>query len=165
MLIPSSICSETIWACKRRFGALVQELRINERLVIPAAELQWRFSRASGPGGQGVNTTDSRVELLFDVEGSRVLGPFRRARLREQLASRLQDGCLRVVVAEERSQWQNRQRAMARLAAWLREGLKPPPPQRRATRPGRAAVKRRLDAKGRRSELKRRRQARPSADD
>ena len=69
---------------------MVQELRINERLVIPAAELQWRFSRASGPGGQGVNTTDSRVELLFDVEGSRVLGPFRKARLREQLASRLQ---------------------------------------------------------------------------
>ncbi|MBL6800562.1 MAG: aminoacyl-tRNA hydrolase, partial [Synechococcus sp. BS307-5m-G37] len=105
------------------------------------------------------------VELRFDVEGSRVLGPFRKARLREQLASRLEDGCLRVVVAEERSQWQNRQRAMARLADWLREGLKPPPPQRRATRPGGAAVKRRLDAKGRRSELKRRRQSRPSADD
>ena len=144
---------------------MVQELRINERLVIPAAELHWRFSRASGPGGQGVNTTDSRVELRFDVEGSRVLGPFRKARLKEQLASRLEDGCLRVVVAEERSQWQNRQRAMARLADWLREGLKPPPPQRRTTRPGRAAVKRRLDAKGRRSELKRRRQGRPSTDD
>ena len=71
---------------------MVQELRINDRLVIPAAELQWRFSRASGPGGQGVNTTDSRVELRFDVEGSRVLGPFRKARLREQLASRLEDG-------------------------------------------------------------------------
>ena len=144
---------------------MVEDLRVNDRLVIPAAELQWRFSRASGPGGQGVNTTDSRVELRFDVESSRVLGPFRKARLRDQLAARLEQGVLRVVVAEERSQWQNRQRAMARLADWLREGLKPPPPQRRATRPGRRAVQRRLDAKARRSAVKRRRQGKPSPED
>ena len=144
---------------------MVQDLPINDRLVIPAAELEWRFSRSSGPGGQGVNTTDSRVELRFDLEKSKVLGPFRKTRLRERLASRIDGNCLRVVAAEERSQWQNRQRAMARLAELLREGLKPPPPQRRPTRPGRAAVRRRLDAKGRRSELKRRRQGRPSLDD
>ena len=144
---------------------MVQELRINDRLVIPAAELQWRFSRASGPGGQGVNTTDSRVELRFDVEGSRVLGPFRKARLRDQLAARLEQGVLRVVVAEERSQWQNRQRALVRLGDLLREGLKPPPPQRKPTRPGRAAVRRRLEAKGRRSALKQSRRQRPSMDE
>ena len=142
-----------------------QDLSVNARLVIPSRELQWRFSRASGPGGQGVNTTDSRVELVFDLANSAVLGPFRRQRLMEVLASRLADGCVRVVAAEERSQWQNRQRAMARLADLLREGLKPPPPQRRATRPGRGAVKRRLEAKGRRSQIKKNRQQRPSLDD
>ena len=66
---------------------MVQDLPINDRLVIPSRELQWRFSRASGPGGQGVNTTDSRVELVFDLENSAVLGPFRRQRLMEVLAS------------------------------------------------------------------------------
>ena len=144
---------------------MIQDLLINDRLVIPAAELHWRFSRSSGPGGQDVNTTDSRVELRFDLENSRVLGPFRKARLHEQLASHMEGNCLRVVAAEERSQWQNRQRAMARLADLLIEGLKPLPPQRRPTRPGRAAVKRRLEAKGRRSELKRRRQGGPSLDE
>ena len=76
-----------------------QDLTVNSHLVIPSRELQWRFSRASGPGGQGVNTTDSRVELVFDLERSAVLGPFRRQRLMEALASRLVDGCLRVVAA------------------------------------------------------------------
>ena len=144
---------------------MAQDLPVNARLVIPAAELQWRFSRASGPGGQGVNTTDSRVELVFDLERSRVLGPFRRERLREALGGRLEDGCVRVVAAEERSQWQNRQVAMARLADLLREGLKPPPPPRKATRPGRGAVKRRLEAKKKRGELKRQRRNRPTLEE
>lgn len=148
-------------------GGLLSVLHciVNDRLVIPAAELQWRFSRASGPGGQGVNTTDSRVELVFDLERSSALGPFRRARLKERLSTRLDGTCLRVVVAEERSQWQNRQLALVRLGDLLREGLKAPPPERRATRPGRGAVRRRLEAKGRRSALKRQRQGKPSLDD
>jgi len=141
------------------------DLVVSDRLVIPAAELQWRFSRASGPGGQGVNTTDSRVELLLDLDSCSVLGPFRRARLKERLASRLLDGCLRVVAAEERSQWQNRQAAMVRLADLLREGLKPPAPPRKVTRPGRGAVKRRLQAKKKRGELKRQRRHRPTLEE
>ena len=144
---------------------MAQDLHVNARLVIPAAELQWRFSRASGPGGQGVNTTDSRVELVFDLERSQVLGPFRRRRLQEALGKRVVDGCLRVVAAEERSQWQNRQRALMRLGDLLRDGLKPPPPQRKPTRPGRAAVKRRLEAKERRSQLKQSRRQRPSLEE
>ena len=144
---------------------MAQDLYINDRLVIPAAELQWRFSRASGPGGQGVNTTDSRVELVLDLEACLVLGPFRRERLKQRLATRLVGGCLRVVVAEERSQWQNRQVAMARLADLLREGLKPPPPPRKATRPGRGAVKRRLEAKKKRGELKGQRRNRPTLEE
>ena len=144
---------------------MVQDLVVNKRLVIPAGELQWRFSRASGPGGQGVNTTDSRVELLLDLEACSVLGPIRRARLLERLGSRMSDGCLRVVAAEERSQWQNRQAAMARLSHLLREGLKPPPPSRKATRPGRGAVKRRLEAKKKRGDLKRQRRNKPTLEE
>ena len=144
---------------------MVRDLPINDRLVIPAAELQWRFSRSSGPGGQAVNTTDSRVELRFDLESSKALGSFRKARLREKLALRLVEGCLRVVVAEERSQWQNRQKALHRMAELLREGLQPPPPAHKATRPGLGAVKRRLASKKQRGDLKRQRRKRPSLDD
>ena len=144
---------------------MVQDLVVNKRLVVPARELQWRFSRASGPGGQGVNTTDSRVELSLDLMACSVLGPVRRARLLEQLGSRVSDGCLLVVAAEERSQWQNRQAAMARLAELLREGLKPPPPSRKATRPGRGAVRRRLEAKKKRGALKRQRGNKPTPDE
>ena len=144
---------------------MVLDLHVTDRLVIPSGDLQWRFSRASGPGGQGVNTTDSRVELVLDLQSCSVLGPFRRARLLEQLASRLSDGCLRVVVAEERSQWQNRQKALHRMGELLREGLQPAPRARKATRPGRGAVKRRLDTKKKRGDLKRQRRNRPSLDD
>ena len=144
---------------------MVQDLVINERLVIPAAALQWRFSRASGPGGQGVNTTDSRVELVLDVANCSCLGPFRRSRLLEHFQSRLVEGCLRVVVAEERSQWQNRQKALHRMAELLRQGLQPPPRARKATRPGRGAVKRRLASKKQRGDLKRLRSNKPSIDD
>ena len=144
---------------------MVQDLVVNERLIIPARDLRWRFSRSSGPGGQGVNTTDSRVELVLDVEKCSGLGPFRRARLVEHFETRLVEGCLRVVVAEERSQWQNRQKALHRMAELLREGLQPPPRARKSTRPGRGAVKRRLDTKKKRGDLKRQRRSRPSMDD
>ena len=138
---------------------------MNDRLTIPSRDLRWRFSRSSGPGGQGVNTTDSRVELLLDLANCTCLGPFRRARLLEHFRTRLVEGCLRVVVAEERSQWQNRQKALHRLAEMLREGLQPPPRSRKATRPGRGAVKRRLEKKKMRSDLKRQRRSRPSMED
>ena len=143
----------------------MQDLVVNERLTIPSRDLHWRFSCASGPGGQGVNTTDSRVELLLDVANSSSLGPFRRARLLEHFEARLVEGCLRVVAAEERSQWQNRQKALHRMAGLLREGLQPLPRARKATRPGRGAVKRRLDTKKKRGEVKRQRRSRPSMDD
>ena len=141
------------------------DLVVDDRFIIPAADLQWRFSRASGPGGQGVNTTDSRVELWLDLDRCSGLGPFRLARLKERLAPRLLDGCLRVVAAEERSQWRNRQLAMGRLASLLREAMKPLPARRKATRPGRGAVRRRLEAKKKRGDLKRRRRDRPKLED
>jgi len=129
-------------------------------LVIQDAELVERFSRSSGPGGQSVNTTDSRVELRWDVAASRALGETQRTRLLDRLAPRLTDGVVSIVASEHRSQLQNRAAARARLRMLLADALAPPPPARRATRPSRAAKQRRVDAKRHRGELKSKR-ARP----
>ena len=141
------------------------DLTINSRLVIPSNELKWRFSKSSGPGGQGVNKTDSRVELMFDIKRSSVFGPFHKKRLIERLGNRCANGCLNIVASEERSQYQNRQLAIARLTDLLREGLKPPPKARKATKPTRASQKRRVSAKKHRGALKQTRQSKPSTDD
>lgn len=124
-------------------------------LWIPARELSWRFSRSSGPGGQSVNTADSRVQLSFDVARSRALDDVRRARALQRLEGRLADGVLTVAAAEHRSQWRNREVALQRLAAILREATGPPPKPRRATRPSRSSQRRRLANKRRRGEIKR----------
>jgi ribosome-associated protein len=131
------------------------DLRVNSWLVIPAAELHERFSRSSGPGGQSVNTADSRVELSFDVEHSAVLPEWARARALERLASRLSGGMLTIAASEQRSQLANRQAARARLADLLRDAIAPPPRPRVPTRPGRAANERRLQAKRTRAAVKR----------
>lgn len=132
-------------------------------LIIPDAELVERFSRSSGPGGQGVNTADSRVELRWDVAASSALNESQRSRLVERLASRLVDGALVIVASEERAQLQNRTAARARLATLVTQALEPPPPPRRATRPSRAARQRRLDDKRQRARRKAER-ARPDED-
>lgn len=123
-------------------------------LTIPAAELVERFSRSSGPGGQSVNTTDSRVELRWDVLRSRALSDPQRERLLDNLAERLVDGVLTIAASEHRSQLQNRTAARARLGNYLREALLPAPPERRARRPSRAAKARRVESKRRRGDLK-----------
>lgn len=130
-------------------------LPVGGSVLIPVAELQWRFSRASGPGGQGVNTTDSRVELSFDVAASTAFSPAQRDRILQRLSGRLVDGVLTVVAAEHRSQLRNREAARTRLAAILRQALTPDPPTRRPTRPSRAARERRLADKRRRTLTKR----------
>ena len=130
-------------------------------LLIPAEELRWRFSRASGPGGQAVNTTDSRVELVFDLQASRAIPAPLKERVSARLGARLVEGVLVVVASEHRGQWRNRQAALRRLRALLEEALRPPPPPRRPTRPGRGAVERRLEAKRRRSSIKSERRQRP----
>lgn len=135
---------------------------MSDGVVVPEGELRWRFSRASGPGGQGVNTTDSRVELVFDVAASTALTEHQRARVLERLSGRLVAGVLTVVAAEYRSQLRNRDAARARLVAMLRQALAPDPPPRRPTRPSRAARERRLADKRRRTLTKQRR--RPTED-
>lgn len=134
---------------------------MSPRLLVPEAELSWRFSRSSGPGGQSVNTTDSRVELSYDVGRSGALSEHLRARALQRLAGRLVDGVLTVAASEQRSQLQNREEAERRLAQLLREAIAPPPPPRRPTRPTRASKERRLAGKRLRSEIKRGRRARP----
>ena len=141
------------------------DLPIHSLLVIPSNELKWRFSKSSGPGGQGVNTTDSRVELIFDIKHSSAIGLFHKQRLLEQLKTRCTNGCLNIVAAEERSQYQNRQLALARLTNLLKEGLKPPPKARKATKPTHYSQKRRIASKKHRSALKKKRQNKSSRDD
>lgn len=112
-------------------------------LVVPSAELVERFSKSPGPGGQSVNTTDSRVELEFDVRSSAVLSDAQRARV----LRRWPRGRISIAASEHRSQHRNRVAARERLADLLREALAPPPPPRRPTRPSRGAKERRLRAK------------------
>ncbi|MEH0824576.1 MULTISPECIES: alternative ribosome rescue aminoacyl-tRNA hydrolase ArfB [unclassified Micromonospora] len=130
-------------------------LRVTDRWIVPAAELRERFSRSSGPGGQGVNTTDSRVELSFDLAASPSLPPALRARALDRLAGRLVDGVLTIAASEHRAQLANREAARERLIALLREAVAPPPPPRRPTRPSRGAKERRLAEKKRQSQRKR----------
>jgi ribosome-associated protein len=131
------------------------DLRVNGWLVIPGSELRERFSRSSGPGGQSVNTADSRVELSFDIERSVVLPEWARDRITERLSGRLAGGVLTVAASEQRSQLANRQGARARLASLLRDAVAPPQRPRVPTRPGRGANERRLEGKHKRSAVKR----------
>jgi len=135
------------------------DLRVNGWLVIPGSELHERFSRSSGPGGQSVNTADSRVELSFDVGQSSALPDWARARVAERLAGRLASGVLTVTASEQRSQLANRQGARSRLAALLRDAVAPPQRPRVPTRPSRGANERRLEAKRNRGAIKRTRRS------
>jgi ribosome-associated protein len=123
-------------------------------VVVPADELEWRFSRSGGPGGQSVNTADSRVELLWDVAATSALDEDLRARVLERLGGRLTRGVLVIAASEHRSQLRNRQAALDRLVALLDDALAPPAPPRRPTRPSRASRARRADAERRRRAVK-----------
>jgi ribosome-associated protein len=123
--------------------------------VIPPEELSWRFSRSPGPGGQSVNTTESRVELSYDLAGSDALPSPLKDRALRALEGRMSGGVLTVTASENRSQLRNREAAAVRLAALLTEATAPPPKPRRPTGPSRAARERRLADKQRRSEIKR----------
>ena len=132
-------------------------------LTIPASELSWQFSRSGGPGGQSVNTSDTRASLSFDLGRSKTVTELQRARISERLAGRLRDGVITVTADSQRSQYLNRQAARRRLTDLLAGAVAPPPRKRRATKPSRSAIEKRLTNKRRRSQLKQTRK--PSADD
>ncbi|WP_307071727.1 MULTISPECIES: alternative ribosome rescue aminoacyl-tRNA hydrolase ArfB [unclassified Streptomyces] len=127
---------------------------------LPEAELVWKFSRSSGPGGQHVNTTDTQVEVRFDVARTEALPEVWKRRALERLNGRLVDGVLMVRASEHRSQWRNREAAAVRLAALLAEATAPPPKPRRPTRIPRGINERRLREKKQRSDTKRGRSGR-----
>ena len=139
------------------------DLEVGPGLTIPESELQWRFSRSSGAGGQHVNTSDSRVQLTWDVAGSSAVTEEQRTRILERTGRRTAAGTITVTVSARRSQLRNREAALDALRELLREALAPPAPARRATRPTRGSQRRRLAGKQQRSATKQQRR-RPSDD-
>ena len=139
------------------------DLEVSPGLTIPASELQWKFSRSSGPGGQHVNTSDSRVQLTWNIAESLVLGDDQREMLLTRLGRRLVAGAITVTVSEQRSQLRNREAALEKLAAIVGSALAPPAALRRATKPTRGSARRHLIAKKQRSATKQQRQ-RPTGD-
>ena len=133
-----------------------ESIRVTRSVAIPASEIELRFSRSSGPGGQHAQKTESRVEAVFDVEASTALTPAQKKRVAAKAGP-----VLRAIAQDERSQWRNRELAVERLVAALREALRVER-KRVPTRPSAAARERRLEAKRRQSRLKRLR--RPPAD-
>ena len=149
-------CQALIHPAKLRDACVMEEgLQVRAGVFIPASELSWSFSRSGGPGGQGVNTTDSRVQLTFDLARSPSIPESFRNRAMERLADRLRQGCLTVAASEHRSQFQNRREAEQRLAEVLRKAMAPPPRTRRATKPTRSATEKRIKEKKARGETKR----------
>ena len=134
-------------------------LRVNTKLEIPANEIQWRFSRSSGAGGQNVNKTDSRAEIVFNVSESKTLTPYQKHRITIQDQIKLINGSICIAVQDKRSQYQNRQLALSRLASTLRKLLKPPPKKRRETIPTRSSQRKRVESKKKRGEIKKNRQS------
>ncbi|MCU1564227.1 MAG: aminoacyl-tRNA hydrolase [Arthrobacter sp.] len=139
------------------------DLEVSPALTIPTSELGWRFSRSSGPGGQHVNTSDSRVELSWNVADSAALSDGQRLMLLTRLGRRLIAGVITVTASERRSQLRNREIALAKLSDLVAEGLAPDAARRRATKPTRGSNRRRLAAKEQRAATKRQRK-RPSAE-
>ncbi|MDQ4045981.1 MAG: aminoacyl-tRNA hydrolase [Actinomycetota bacterium] len=139
------------------------DLEVSPALTIPASELSWRFSRSSGPGGQHVNTSDSRVELSWNVGSSVALSDGQRLILLKRLGRRLIDGVITVTASENRSQLRNREIALAKLSDVVVKGIAPEAAPRRATKPTQGSKRRRLAAKEQRAATKRQRK-RPSAE-
>lgn len=137
-------------------------LTVSPGVVVPSGELCWRFTHSGGPGGQSVNTSDTRVELSLDLSTTTAFSALQRERALDRLGPRLVGGVLTVTASEHRSQLRNRVAAETRLAEQLRRAIAPPPAPRRRTSPTKASERRRLDAKRRRSHLK---QQRRDADD
>ena len=134
------------------------DLKITKTLVIPSKEIKWRFSRSSGPGGQNVNKIESRVEIIFNLEDSKVLNDYQKETLKRNLKNKLVNNSLRLAVQENRNQLLNRQLAVKKFISLINNALKKPFKLRKSTQPTKASKKKRVEVKKKRGELKKRRQ-------
>ena len=134
------------------------DLKITKTLVIPSKEIKWRFSRSSGPGGQNVNKIESRVEIIFNLEDSKVLNDYQKAILKINLKNKLVKNILSLVVQKHRNQLLNRQLALIKFSSIIKDGLNKPFKFRKSTKPTKASQKKRVEFKKKRGELKKRRQ-------
>ncbi len=134
------------------------DLKITKTLVIPSNEIKWRFSRSSGPGGQNVNKIESRVEIIFNLEDSKVLNDYQKEILKRNLKNKLVNNSLRLAVQEHRNQFLNRQVALMKFSSILKNALNKPFKLRKSTQPTKASQKKRVEVKKKRSELKKSRQ-------
>ena len=134
------------------------DLIITPSLVIPSRELKWRFSRSSGPGGQKINKTNTKVEIIFNIEESKVLNDYQKKVLTKKLKNKLVNNCICLTVQDERKQLLNRQLAIVRISSVIRNSLKNLSKVRKTTKPSKSSQKRRLDSKKKRGELKKNRQ-------
>ena len=134
------------------------DLKITKTLVIPSNEIKWRFSRSSGPGGQNVNKIESRVEIIFNLEDSKVLNDYQKALLKMHLKNKLVKNSLCLAVQEHRNQLLNRQLALMKLSSIIKQGLNKPLKFRKSTKPTKASQMKRIEFKKKRGELKKNRQ-------
>ena len=134
------------------------DLKITKTLVIPSNEIKWRFSRSSGPGGQNVNKIESRVEIIFNLEDSKVLNYYQKEILKRNLKTKLVNNSLRLTVQEHRNQLLNRQLALMKFSSILKNALNKPCKLRKSTQPTKASQKKRVEVKKKRGELKKSRQ-------
>jgi len=134
------------------------DLKITKTLVIPSNEIKWRFSRSSGPGGQNVNKIESRVEIIFNLEDSKVLNDYQKEILKRNLKTKLVNNSLRLAVQEHRNQLLNRQLALMKFSSILKNALNKPCKLRKSTQPTKASQKKRVEFKKKRGELKKSRQ-------
>ena len=134
------------------------DLKITNTLVIPSNEIKWRFSRSSGPGGQNINKIESRVEIIFNFEDSKVLNDYHKAILKINLKNKLVNNSLRLIVQEHRNQFLNRQLALIKLSSIIKNALNKPYKLRKSTKPTKASQKKRVEFKKKRGELKKSRQ-------
>ena len=134
------------------------DLKITKTLVIPSKEIKWRFSRSSGPGGQNVNKIESRVEIIFNLEDSKVLNDYQKEILKRNLKNKLVNNSLRLAVQKHRNQLLNRQLALMKFSSILKNALNKPFKLRKSTQPTKASQKKRVEVKKKRGELKKSRQ-------
>ena len=134
------------------------DLKITKKLVIPSNEIKWRFSRSSGPGGQNVNKIESRVEIIFNLEDSKVLNDYQKTILQINLKNKLVKNSLCLAVQEHRNQLLNRQLALVKFSSIIKDALNKPFKFRKSTKPTKASQKKRVEFKRKNGELKKNRQ-------